>query len=387
MTRLAIDGGTPVRTAGWPAWPVWEEADRVRLGQVLESAEWGGYNPIVREFEQAFAASVGVPHAISAPNGSLTLQAALQVLGVGPGDEVVVPPYTFIATAFCVTQLGARPVFADVDAATLNLSADAFRAAITDRTKAVIPVHFAGLPADMDAIGAVAADAGIPVIEDAAHAHGSSWRGQRVGSIGAMASFSFQASKNMTSGEGGVCTTADDDLAERLWSVGNLGRVRDGQWYEHPHLGTNYRMSGWAAAVLMGQLERLDAQVDRRMAAARYLSDRLGPGLTPVAWDRRADRHSCHLYCLRYDAAAFGGLSRDDFVAALTAEGVPASGGYPMSLSRQPVFAPYDPADCPVSDAVCDEIVWFTQKLLLADDHDLDDIVEAVAKIRSAVEG
>lgn len=376
--------GSPVRTKGWPAWPVWDDNDRARLEQVLESGEWGGYSPLVEQFEAAFAASVGARHAITAPNGSLTLEAALRTLGVGPGDEVVVPAYTFVATAFCVTQVGARPVFADIDADTLNLDPEALRAALTERTKAVIPVHFAGLPADLDAICAIASQAGIAVVEDAAHAHGSSWRGRPVGTLGRIGSFSFQASKNMTSGEGGVCVTDDDRLAERLWSVGNLGRKRQGHWYEHPNLGTNYRLSGWAAAVLLGQLVRLPGQVDRRMASARYLSSRLGPGLVPLAWDERADRHSFHLYCLRYEPESFGGRSRDEVVTALVAEGIPASSGYPMSLPSQPALAPYLPASCPVSDQACRELIWLPQNVLLAEESDLDDVVAAVAKVRAA---
>ena len=227
-TELAIHGGQPVRTQPWPSWPQWDETERAGLLAVLERGEWGGYDTAVTEFESAFAARHAAQFCVTTVNGTTTLETALRALNIGPGDEVIVPPYTFIATAASVRIVGATPVFADVDLDTWNLSIPAVEAAISDRTKAVIPVHFGGLPVDFDSLLPLARKHNLFVIEDAAHAHGSSWNGQPVGALGVAGSFSFQASKNLTAGEGGALLTNDPDLAERMWSIANCGRSPDG---------------------------------------------------------------------------------------------------------------------------------------------------------------
>lgn len=391
QSSLALHGGSPVRSKAWPRWPQWDESEQIGLLAVLERGEWGGYDRAVRDFEAAFATRHAAAHCITAVNGTSTLETALRALGIGPGDEVIVPPYTFIATASAVRIVGATPVFADMELETWNLSIPAVEAAIGPRTKAIIPVHFGGLPVDLDALLPLAARHGLAVIEDAAHAHGSSWNGKPVGALGTVGSFSFQASKNLTAGEGGALLTNDSALAEQMWSVANCGRSRTGAWYEHPNLGTNLRLSGWQAAILSAGLARLDEQTARRMGNARRLRTFLEEidGLTPQAWDSRCDSHAHHLFLMRYDADRFAGLPREKFVDALRAEGVPASTGYARPLYHQPPLQPPHSRvlPCPVSEQLCSETVWLPQNLLLAEPGEMDDVANAILKVRENVDG
>jgi dTDP-4-amino-4,6-dideoxygalactose transaminase len=386
MAYLAIDGGQAVRTKPWPRWPQWGEAEARGIQQVLESGNWGGFNEVVREFETAWARRHQAKHCISAVNGTLTLEAALRVVGVGFGDEVIVPPYTFIATANAVRLVGATPVFVDIEPDTYNLDVDKVEEAISPKTKAIIPVHFAGLSVDMDKLLPLAKKHGLAVVEDAAHGHGSTWRGTPLGSLGDIGSFSLQASKNLTAGEGGILITNDDDLAMKLWSFANQGRDLQGEWYDHSMLGSNLRMTGWQAAILLAQLERFDEQLARRQASARRLTSILEEidGPAPMRWDERCDNHSHHLYMMRYDPAKFNGLSREKFVDALTAEGVPCSTGYARPLYQQPPLAePYSRImPCPVSEQACKEAIWIRQSMLLAEPEEMDDIARAIVKIR-----
>jgi dTDP-4-amino-4,6-dideoxygalactose transaminase len=344
----------------------------------------------VTELERRFAELHEVPHAISCANGSVALHAALVAAGIGPGDEVIVPPITFVATATAPLLAGAIPVFADIDLTTQNLDPQAFQSAITPRTKAVIVVHFAGQPADMDEICEIAGRRGIAVIEDAAHAHGAAWRGHPVGGFGLAATFSFQAFKLMTAGEGGMTLTRDAAVAARLRSVCNHGRREGGQWFEHVTLGTNYRLTGLQAAVLLVQLERLREHNDRRGKNVERLRHNLGPGLEPLRRDARVTNDTNYLVVLRYRMEAFAGLPREAFVAAMRAEGIPVSPGYPYPLYRNPVFAArgddYSRLNLPAAEQACRESVWLEHQLFLGETSDVDDILEAVEKVRDGVE-
>lgn len=391
MSKLAINGGTPVRIHPWPKWPQWQAAESKQLLAVLESGEWGGFNQIVRDFEQTFARRHQAKHCFAAVNGTLTLEAALRVVGVGHGDEVIVPPYTFIATANAPRLAGATPVFVDIDAETYNLDINLVEAAITPRTKAIIPVHFGGLPADLDALLPLAEKHGLYVIEDAAHAHGSSWHGRPVGTLGHIGSFSLQASKNLTAGEGGILMTNHDDLAGKLWSFINQGRAPDGAWYQHNMLGSNLRMTAWQAGILLAQLERFDAQLALRQENARRLHNILAEvdGLAPQRWDERADNHAHHLFIIRYDANAWQGVPRETLVKALRAEGVPLSIGYTVPLyKQQPLAEPYSRAlSCPVTERACStEGTWMHQSVLLAEPEAMDDIAKAIFKVRENIQ-
>ncbi|MGH9769439.1 MAG: DegT/DnrJ/EryC1/StrS family aminotransferase [Blastocatellia bacterium] len=384
MTRLAIFGGEPIRKNPFARWPQFDEREKAALIEVLESGVWGGYNPKVAEFERAFADFHDAKFGVAAANGTVTLEAALLAAGVRPGDEVIVPPISFIATATAALRIGAVPVFADIDEATYNLDPARLGAAITGRTRAVIPVHFAGQPADMDAINKIADRHDLIVIEDSAHAHGATWRGRHVGSFGSFGSFSFQASKNMTAGEGGILTTNDDTLAEGARSVCNQGRRSGGAWYEHVRLGTNFRLTGFQAAALLAQLERLPGQLETRAANAKYLTEQLSQFdiITAPYVDERVTGHSYYLYPLRLNRKRYPELTKITLVRALEAEGIPVAEGYPHPLYAQPVFAHYEHrrGDCPAAERMCAETFWVSHEIMLARLEDLGDFVAAVAK-------
>jgi dTDP-4-amino-4,6-dideoxygalactose transaminase len=396
---LALLGGTPVRNRPFSAWPVFGKAEEQRLLRTLRSGQWGKLDgPEVIEFENRFAAMHGCKHGIGVVNGTVSLRIALLAAGIRADDEVIIPPYTFFSTASAVIEANAVPVFADIDLDTFNLDPAAVEAAITPRTRAIIPVHFAGQPADMDAIMAIARQHDLTVIEDAAHAHGASYRGRPAGSLGHMASFSFQSSKNLTAGEGGIITTNDDALAEACRSIHNCGRVTGGIWYEHHVVSGNYRLGEFQGAVLNCQIDRLEEQTRTRDGNGQYLASRIGavPGLYPQTRPADCTRHSYHLFMLRIDAAEFG-ASRAAVLRALEAEGIPCSAGYGFSLPDQPMFqnkafGPYLPgasgrldyrkASCPNSDLICrEQCIWLGQELLLGPRADMDDIARAFEKV------
>ncbi len=262
---LALFGGTPLRTKPFTQWPIFGVAEEERLLRTLRSGNWGRLDGSeVSEFERRFAAMHACTHGIAVANGTVSLRVALLAAGIRAEDEVIVPPYTFVSTATAVVEANAVPVFADIDLNTFNLDPAAVSAAVTPRTRAIIPVHFAGQPADMTAISAIAREHGLAVIEDAAHAHGARYQDRPAGSLGHMGSFSFQSSKNLTSGEGGIVTTNDDGPAESCRSIQNCGRVPDGLWYEHHVVSGNYRLGEFQGAVLNCQLDRLEAQANTR---------------------------------------------------------------------------------------------------------------------------
>lgn len=399
--KLAVAGGTPVRDVKqnpWPAWPVWDEQEEQALLRVLRSGTWGSVTPCTEApaFAEEFARFHEARYGVCNTNGTASLEIALRAAGVRLGDEVIVPPYTFIATATAVIMAGGVPVFADIEPDTYNLDPKAAEAAITPRTRGIIAVHLAGCPADLEAFTDLARKHDLFLIEDCAQAHAAEWKGRKVGAIGDMGCFSFQASKNINAGEGGMVTTDRDDLYARAWSIVNVGRVPEGEFYEHHLLGSNYRMTEFQAALLRVQLTRLPEQARRRWENGRYLNQELAriPGIRPMRIDDRVTMHAFHLYMFRFDGAQFGRMTRGEFISALSAEGVPCSAGY-VPLYRNPVFhnasnfpgreVDYARTRCPVAERICaDEAVWLTQNLLLGSREDMDDIAEAVAKIRQA---
>lgn len=389
MKELAIFGGEPVRKRPFPTFPVFDERERAALAEVLESGVWGGYNPKVAEFERAFADFHQARFGITAANGTVTLETALAATGIEPGDEVIVPPISFIATATAVIRVGAIPVFADIDSDTCNLDPQRVRECITGRTRAMIPVHFAGQPADMDELMKIAAENDLIVIEDCAHAHGATWRGKSVGSIGDFGSFSFQASKNLTAGEGGFLTTNNEEFAEIARSICNQGRRTGGRWYEHVRLGTNYRLTGWQAAILLTQLSRLPEQIDTRQKNARLLGEKLnGIDLISLPFvDERVTGHSYYLYLLRLNTQRFPSLNKEKFVNALVAEGIPCSAGYPHPLFRNRVFDSYKhvAGACPEAENMCSDTFWLSHEVMLSSSSDLTDIVSAFEKVTRSV--
>jgi len=396
--KLALLQGNPVRRRPFPAWPVHGLSEEKRLLRTLRSGKWGRLDGNeVAQFEKRFATLHGCKHGIAVVNGSVSLRIALLAAGIRSEDEVIVPPYTFFSTASAVVEANAVPVFADIDLQSFNLDPVAVEAAITRRTRAIIPVHFAGQPADMQRLMGLARRKNLVVIEDAAHAHGARYRNRPAGSLGDMASFSFQSSKNLTSGEGGILVTNNDGYAESCRSIQNCGRVADGVWYEHHVISGNYRLGELQGALLNCQLARLESQTKRRDRNGVYLSTRLAqfPGVNVQKRPTSCHRHSYHLFMFRLDDAAFG-APRQAVLQALRAEGIPCSGGYGFSLNLQPMFrnkafGPYLAAArprlnytarrCPNSDQVCREAVWLGQSIFLGSRSDMDDIVRAFEKV------
>jgi len=401
---LAINGGTPIRTRPFPSWPIFDHTDEAALNDVLRSGKWFMADRVA-QFEVDFAAYHGARFGVTVSSGTTALQVALGAVGVKLGDEVIVPSYTFVATASAVAAVGAVPVFVDIDANSYNIDPAGVEAAVTEKTKAIIAVHIGGLPADLDALMEIGQRRGIPIIEDACQAHGAAWKGRRVGAIGDIGCFSFQASKNLNCGEGGFVLSDDTKLAERAWSLHNCGRSREGAWYEHAALGSNYRLSEFQAALLSSQLQRLSDQTATRTANGQLLTSLLEEvdGIEPRLVDDRVTTHGYHLYILRFRADGFGGLPRERFIEALSAEGIPCSAGY-RPLYKEEAFsgtfgdypletpffggAPdYTRFSCPVTERACaEESVWLTQNMLLGDEEDTGDIARAIAKIRDGVD-
>lgn len=400
-TSLAMFGGTPIRSRPFPSWPIFDESDEQRVLSAVRSGKWGRLDgEEVAQFEKQFAQMHGCKHGIAMVNGTVSLRLALLAAGLQAEDEIIVPPYTFYATAAAVVEANMIPVFADIDLDSFNLSPDAVRVAITDRTRAIIPVHFAGQPAEMDAINKIGSEHNLLVLEDAAHAHGASWRDQPAGCLGKIASFSFQSSKNLASGEGGIITTNDDQLADQCRSLHNCGRIPTGVWYEHHTISANYRLSELQGALLNAQLVRLDEQTDTRDANGRYLAEKLRqlPGVYPQRIPTECTRHSFHLFMMRLDGNAFG-APRAAVIEALHAEGIPCSAGYGYSLYDQPLFRnkafgpylhhardrlDYSQVHCPNSDLICrEQAIWLGQSMFLGGRDDMDDIYRAFEKIHS----
>lgn len=402
--KLALLGGKPIRTRPFPSWPVFGRQEEARLLRALRSGKWGRLDGRqVAEFEKRFAEMHGCKYGVAVVNGTVSLRIALIAAGIRAGDEVIIPPYTFFSTASAVIEVNAVPVFSDIDLDTFNLDPEAVERAITPRTRAIIPVHFAGQAADMDAIMAIAKKRKLLVIEDAAHAHGASYKNRPAGSLGHVGSFSFQSSKNLTSGEGGIITTNNAALAEACRSIHNCGRVPGGVWYEHHVISGNYRLGEFQGAVLNAQLARLEAQTKTRDRNSQYLATKLGelPGIHPQKRPADCTRHSYHLFMLRIEKEKFC-APRDAVVKALQAEGIPCSGGYGFSLHRQPMFqrkafGPYLPGvsgkldyrktNCPNSDRICERTIWLEQRILLGSSADMDDIARAFEKIFENREG
>ncbi len=392
MSALAIHGGAPVRTTPFGGWPVFGREEEEALLAALRSGIWGSIDgTFVKRLEVDFAEMQAARHGIACVNGTMALSVALKALGIGPGDEVLVPPYTFIATASAALMIGAIPVFVDVELDTLLIDPALIDAAVTPRTRAIIPVHHGGSPVDMDGVMGAARRHGLKVVEDAAQAHGAAWRGTPVGAIGDIGTFSFQSSKPVNAGEGGIMLTNDDELDELLWSYRNVGRRRGGEWYEHVRLGWNLRMTEFQAAVILEQMKRMPAQQAHRTEAAAYLvlPSRRDPGrhpapASPTGSPRTAGTPTTGGGWARRTA----GLPKMAFAEALRAEGVPVFHGYTPLNRNQAVRDEIArlggplPGACPNAEkAEADEILMFSLPILMGTHADLDDVVEAVAKV------
>jgi dTDP-4-amino-4,6-dideoxygalactose transaminase len=403
--RPAILGGGKAHPGPFPSWPVIDQAEERAILDALRSGKWfRGDGKRVAIFEEAYARLTGAKTCLATANGTSALDTSLNAMGIGPGDEVIVPPYTFVATVNAVLRQHALPVFVDTDPETFQMDARKLEAAITPQTRAIIPVHLGGNVCDLDAILRVAARRQVPVLEDACQAHLAEWRGRKVGTLGLAGCFSFQASKNLNSGEGGAILTDDLDLRERCYAFHNNGRGQRsaGSNFSYLAAGCNLRMTEFQAALLLAQMARIEAQAGTRSENAQYLNANLKeiPGIFPARMYDGCTRNAYHLYMFRYSSEHFAGLPRPAFLKALAAEGVPASGGY-RPLNTQPflrsvlhsrgygrIYSAREIAGweernrCPANDRLCEEAVWFVQTMLLAPRESMEGIVAAIRKIQ-----
>jgi perosamine synthetase len=407
VSKPAILGGAKIRTTAWPQWPVFGKEEEEALGNVLRSKLWNrSAGNAVARWEEAYAKLTGAKACLATTNGTSALLISLSALGIGAGDEVIVPPYTFVATVNAVLSLNAIPVFVDTDRETFQIDAQKIEAAITERTAAILPVHMGGAAADLDAILAIGQKRNVPVVEDACQAHLSEWRNRKVGTYGVTGCFSFQASKNLNSGEGGAILSNDSDLIERCYAFHNNSRGRQAPGFSSAYTarGLNLRMTEFQGALLTAQMTRLEAQTRVRRDNAAYLTSLLReiPGTVPAKLYPGCTANSWHLYMFRYQPEKFAGLPRAKFLKALDAEGIPASSGYAPRLNQEPFLLnamqsrgyrrflrPEQIAHwqknnyCPVNDQLCEEAVWFLQNMLLADHASMDQIAEAITRIQT----
>ncbi|MCP3055003.1 DegT/DnrJ/EryC1/StrS family aminotransferase [Aurantimonas marianensis] len=382
-----------------PAWPRFEEADEAALIDVLRSRRWWrGNGDVGDRFETAFADFLDIRHVRAVSHGTAALELALAALGIGAGDEVIVPATTFIATASAVLRLGAWPIPVDVEPDTLNMDVALIEAAIGPRTRAIVPVHMAGQAAEMLEIMAIARRHGLSVVEDAAHAHGARAFGQALGTIGDAAIFSFQSGKLMTCGEGGALVTNRADVAAVSFALHSCGRPKGDTDYRHVMPATNMRLTELQTALLLGQLRRLPDEMARRDLMAPFFETRLAEaGLRPLATRPYVERHGRYMVLAWFDPADFGGRDAGVLSAELRAMGIPAFRCFPP-VHRTGMFAPnaleklasvagsrpdYASLPTPVADAAAGSVIWFSHTLLLGDETLLADIAAAIASLRT----
>ncbi len=422
MGKLAINGGPPVATTPLSRrWPVWDDGEREQLSQVLESGKWwrGAYeneseDSKVGQFESTFARFQDAKFGLAVTNGTTALECAFKTVGVEAGDEVIVPAITFIATATAALQVGAVPVFVDVDPRNYTVDVKAVEAAITDRTRCIAPVDYGGMPCDYDALVALGEKHGIPVVADCAHAHGSQWKGKGCGAITEMGTFSFQAAKQLTTGEGGMVLTDDENLWERAYSYHRIGRRRGRGFYEHFVPASNLRMTEWQGAIGLAQLARFPAQMETRLANVRYLSEGIerlrqqGVGLATLEVDPRVTRWHFYMWHCKFLPEQWGdsshGVTRDQLLKAMAAEGIRASTGHTQPLYKNPLFIHADEAfgrtgfpikgepyghtmdytqvRCPETERIyTTEAICLSHQSFLGPRNEMDLILEAMEKI------
>ena len=398
MSELALFGGKPVRKEPFPVWPRVTAGQKEQLLNTLESDSLGIGSDAIKAFEDQFAEFQDAKYCIATSSGTNALWVALKAGGVSAGDEVIIPPYTFIATASAVLMANAVPVFVDIDPETFNIDPVLIEKAITERTKVIMPVHIAGNPADMDRINDIAKKYNITVIEDAAQAHGAEWDGVKVGALASGGIFSFQSSKNMNSGEGGAIISNDDTFMNSCFAYYNCGRQRGREWYEHQIVGGNHRINAMAASLLLPQLQSVEDDMVIRDKNRKKLDRALNSeGLVTIGSYEKATRVANHLYLLKYKADYFNDVPREKFFDAMRAEGVNTYAGY-NPLYREKVFdnqdddfpwlkdIDYAGISCAETELIADyQSVWLTQNHLLGNDRDTQDIINAFEKVTTAL--
>lgn len=400
MPNLAAFGAEPVRKKAYPSWPVHDGRDIEMVTRTIESGRWGGFpypGPNTSEFAQKFVEIQGGNHAVPMMNGTITMEVALRAAGIGWGDEVIVPAYTFQATAAAPMAAGAIPVIVDISPDSYCIDPKEVEKAITPKTKAIIVVHIAAQMSDMDAIMDLAQEHNLVVIEDAAHAHGAQWRGMGSGTIGDFGSFSLQSAKILTTGEGGVLLCKDAHMAERVASIIDCGRPKDAEGNQFT-MGVNYRWSEIHAALGLAALERFPQQMQERAAMAGYLEESLSevPGISLLKKDLRQTRHSYYRYVINIDPDFFQ-CNHDVFCYAMAKEGIPVDTGYPAmnhydlfqpGLSKLPVpsafpeYFKFDQMSFPIAERASQKIaVWMGESIFRSGKEGVDDLVTALQKM------
>ena len=402
--KLAINGGPKVHEATWPDWPVWDQEAEQNVLYMLRSGRWWrGSGEHVTEFENLYASLMGVRRCLATASGTASLIISLKALGVDAGDEVIVSPYTFIASYNVIFMNKALPVFADTDPETFLIDPATIESRITERTAAILPVHIYGLPCDMDSINAIALKYNLKVVEDACQAWLAEYRGKKIGTLGDTGCFSFQNSKNIPAGEGGAIISNNEILMDRCMSIHNCGRPYGSvaRTSDYPITGTNYRMQQIQAIILISQMKRILKDADLRLANATYLDEKLRKitGIIPYKLASGGTRSAYHLYPFRYISMEFNDVPKETFINALRAEGIPCSSGYgPQNkdgliedtlnskgykrlFSESRLKKWREENILPGNDKVCNEAVTFYQNILLGSQGDMDDIIKAITKI------
>ncbi len=400
MAKLAINGGTPAATDWVPTrWPIFDDTEKEGLIEVLESGSWcsmGHSEGKVAQFERAYAEFTGTKYAMCVPTGTDAIELAFRACNIEPGDEVIVPAVTFIASASAVVLANGVPIFVDVDPETYQISPEAVEAAITDRTRAIEPVHYGGYPANMDRITEIAEKHDLFVIEDCAEAHGSEWRGKKVGSLGNMGCFSFQMGKPLTCGEGGGVTYSDEELAISCYSYARLGRRPGGEKYRHYIPAGNFRMSEFLGAILLAQLSRLGEQTEIRYQNGEYFAQELEKieGISALKRDPRVTKRGYYFYFLRYDSSKWNNVHRNKFMEVLRAEGVGCGTAHNNPLYQNPAFreikasllygneVDYSKVHCPEAERIYSSEVIAMGKDFLMERENIDKILGALHKLR-----
>jgi len=393
MADLAIEGGRPVRKTLLPYGRQDVDEEDIRAVVAVLRSDWLTTGPKVLEFEEAFATAVGARQAVTVSNGTAALHAAMYALGIGPGDEVIVPAMTFAATANCVLYQGGTPVFADVDNEALLVDPAQVERRITPHTKAIISVDYAGQSCDYDQLRTLANRRGIKLVADACHALGGAYKGRLIGSLADMSTFSFHPVKHITTGEGGVITTDDPTLAQRMRIFRNHGITSDhrqreavgGWFYEMADLGYNYRLTDFQCALGLGQLRKLASFVARRQAIAhRYDTAFAGLKVAHPLAVRPDAAHAYHLYVLALDLDRLR-MKRDAVFAALRAEGIGVNVHY-IPVHLHPFYQKRfgtGLGQCPVAEAAYERIISLPIFPAMTE-GDVEDVIAAVRKVVGA---
>ena len=396
MSTLAINGGEPIRTEPFPSWPTLNPNDIESFESIYNSGTWGVGGTKVPEFAQQFAEFQGANYGVCVNSGTTALYIALKAAGVCLGDEVITTPYTFQATVVAILMTHAVPVFVDTAPDSFLIDVSKIEDAITEKTKAILPVHIAGYPSDLDALVKISDKHNIKIIEDCAQAHGAEWRGKGVGSWGHFGCFSFQSSKNLCAGEGGIIIMNDRELYERAWALHNCGRTPpDAEFGNIEPFGGNFRMTEWQAALLLSRLTQLEKETNHRHMNMRWLDGWFGeiPGIKVTPLDPRATRGGSHGYKALFDSEEFEGISRKVFLDAMRAEGIPigywyATPMYRSSFLNSNLFGQnldYSDVHCPETEKICQSGLALSQNVLMGSEEDMEDIIKAAIKIRRNV--